>query len=73
MILRELSSEEIRLLSRRYRVNQKVVEGFLSGIGGVSIETAYKNLNHERKLQKWKLPTINAISDGIVLGTTKCK
>ena len=71
MILRKLSPSEIRLLSCRYRVNQKVVEDFLERVGGISIETAYKNLNHERKIHRWKLPTINAILDGITLGTTR--
>ena len=45
MILRRLSDDEIRLLSCRFKVNQKVVESFLRGIGGISIETAYKRLN----------------------------
>ena len=73
MILRKLTEEEIKSLSNRYRVNQKVVEDFLRGIGGISIEKAYKTLNHERKKHGWKLPTINAIGDGITLATTKCK
>ena len=72
MILRELSAEEIKSLSRRYKVSQKVVEDFLRGIGGISIETAYKSLNDERKLHKWNVQIIKAVSDGILLVTTKC-
>ena len=73
MILRELSADEIQNLSNRYGVKQLVVENFLLGIGGVSIEAAYKSLNSERKLNGWNRRTIKAVSDGIVLATTKCK
>ena len=45
MTLRELTREEIQTLSNRYGVKQKAVEDFLMGIGGVSIEVAYRNLS----------------------------
>jgi hypothetical protein len=70
--LRELTTEEIRSFSSRYGVKQKSVEDFLLGIDGVSIEVAYENLHRERKLNRWNLRTIKAISDGILLATTKC-
>ena len=73
MILRELTTEEIKSLSNRYGVKRMVAKDFLMGIGGVSIADAYKNLNSERKTQKWNMRTIQAVSDGIVLATTKCK
>ena len=74
MKLRELSTQEINSLSTRYGVKQVVVGNFLMSIGGVSIEAAYKSLNSERKLNGWNRRTIRAVSDGIVLATTKgCK
>ena len=73
MMLRELTEEEIRSLSRRNGVNSRAVEDFLAGVGGMSMESAYENLSRERKLQRWNLPTVSAISDGIVLATTKCE
>ena len=73
MTLRELTTEEIKLLSNRYGVKQMAVEDFLLSVAGVSIEVAYKSLNSERKLNGWNLSTIKAVSDGILLGTTRCK
>ena len=73
MILRELTTKEIKSLGSRYGVKQMVVEDFLTGIGGVSIEAAYESLRSERKVNNWNLRTIQAVSDGIVLATTKCK
>ena len=72
MTLRELTREEIQTLRNRYGVKQKSVEDFLMGIGGASIEVAYRNLSSERKLNRWNMRTIQAVSDGIVLATTKC-
>ena len=70
MLLRQLSIEEIRSLCNRYGVDDKAVEKFLRGIAGVSLETAYGNLRYGRKLHRWNLQTIGAISDGIILATT---
>ena len=74
MILRELTTEEVKSLSNRYGVKQKLVEDFLLGVGGVSISGAYKSLKSERKLKGWNLSTIKAVSDGIVLaiGFLRC-
>ena len=72
-MLRALSKDEIRKLSCRHGVDGRAVEEFLSRVGGISLETAYEKLRHERKLQGWNLHTVSAISDGIVLATTKCK
>ena len=73
MKLRELTIPEIKGLSNRHGVKQLSVEDFLMGIGGVSIEAAYKSLSSERKANKWNMKTIKAVSDGIVLATTKCR
>ena len=73
LILRELTISEIKALSNRRGVKQLSVEDFLTGIGGVSIDAAYKSLSSERKTNKWNLRTIQAVSDGIVLATTRCK
>ena len=73
MKLRELTTEEIKSLSNRYGVKQMAVEDFLMGIGGVSIEVAYESLKSERKLNGWNMRTIQAVSDGILLATTRCK
>lgn len=70
MILRQLPIEEIRSLCNRYGVEEVSVEKFLMDIGGVSLEAAYNNLRYGRKLRRWNLSTIGAISDGIVLATT---
>ena len=73
MILRELSTEEIRSLSCRCGVEQIAVEKFLMSIGGVPLESAYKKLKRERKLHRWNLRTIGVMSDGIILATTNYK
>ena len=72
MTLRELTKEEIRSLSSRNGVKQMVVKDFLMGIGGFSIEAAYENLRRESRLNNWNLRTIQAVSNGILLATTKC-
>ena len=73
MMLRELTIDEIRSLSRRYGVEGIAVEEFLARVGGVAMDAAYERLNRERKLNKWNLQTVSAIADGIVLATTKCE
>jgi hypothetical protein len=73
MMIRELTEEEINSLSNRHGVKGRAVEDFLLKIGGISIDAAYERLNRERKMNKWNLQTVSAISDGIVLATTKCK
>ncbi len=73
MMLRELTKEEIRSLSSRHGVKGRAVEEFLARVGGISMEMAYEKLRQERKLNKWSLQTVSAISDGIVLATTKCR
>lgn len=73
MMLRELTEEEIKSLSRRNGVKGRAVEEFLGGAEGISMAAAYEKLSQERKLNKWNLHTVSAISDGIVLATTKCK
>ena len=55
MILRERSTDEIKGLSNRYGVKQTVVEDFLRGIGGSSIEAAYESLRCERKANSWNV------------------
>ncbi len=69
-ILRQLSKKEIEEFCNRYGVNEVAVEKFLIDIGGASLETAYVNLRCGRKLHRWNLRTIGAISDGIILATT---
>jgi hypothetical protein len=54
-------------------VDEVAVEKFLIDIGEVSLETAYGNLRYGRKLHRWNLRTIGAISDGIILATTNHK
>jgi hypothetical protein len=71
MTLRDLSKDEINSLSSRHGVKGIAVEDFLARVEGMSLETAYESLNRERKLNKWNLQTVSAISDGIVLATTK--
>jgi hypothetical protein len=71
MMLRELSKEEIKSLSSRWGVKGKAVQNFMTEIGGISMSAAYEKLNHERKLNIWNLQTVSAISDGIILATTK--
>jgi len=70
-MLRELTKDEIQSLSSRHRVDGRAVEYFLVRVEGMSMEAAYERLNRERKLNKWNLQTVSAISDGIVLATTK--
>jgi len=71
MMLRELTEEEIRSLSRRNGVKGRAVRNYLARVGGTSMESAYEKLSQERKINKWNLQTVSAISDGIVLETTK--
>jgi hypothetical protein len=71
MMLRELTEDEIKSLSRRNGVKGRAVEEFLARVGGISMDAAYERLNRARKLKGWNLQTASAISDGIVLATTK--
>lgn len=73
MMLRKLTEDEIKSLSRRNGVNSRVVTDFLAGVGGISMETAYERLNRGRKMNGWHMQTVSAIADGIVLATTRCK
>ncbi len=72
MQLRQLTDKEIKALSERNYVRGHAVQNFLSTMGS-DHKIAYQNLNLDRKLYKWNLPTTLAISDGIMYATTKPK
>ena len=73
MILRELTIPEIKDFSNRRGIDQMVVEDFLLNLEGMSIDDAYEKLRDGYKMENWSIETMGAISDGIMLATTKRK
>lgn len=66
--MRELTSEEIEILSNRAGVKKVAVENFLSTLtNNPSQEAAIQNLRYDARIYKWNESTIQAILDGIII------
>jgi len=66
--MRQLTLEEIEILSNRAGVKKIAVENFLMRLNNNSSkETAILNLIYDTKVYNWGESTVQAIMDGIML------